>query len=316
MPHLDFPATVLAFQDRFSSELAAREYLRDCRWPDGFRCPRCGAAGAYPRSDRPAMECASCGRVTSVTAGTIMSGSKLPLRAWLWAAWMMVTSKRGLSALELSRQIGVTVETAFTVLHKLRRAMVAPDREKLRGRVEVDETYIGGAKPGPPGRGAEGKVLVVGAVEVRDEAPGRIRLRCIEQADALNLHKFIRETVEEDSTLVTDGWRGYNGLYGYRQVREVEGEGRHADDVLSCFHMAISNMKAWLKGTHHGRVEREHLQSYLEEFSFRFNRRGNLGAAFQRLLGLSSKIGTVTYDDIYAAGRALGTRKRNRRRSG
>lgn len=314
MAHLAFPSTVLEFQERFSTEQAARDYLRDCRWPEGFRCPRCAAARAYPRSDRRAMECASCGRITSVTAGTIMADSKVPLRAWLWAAWLMVTSKRGLSASELARQVGVTVETAFAMLHKLRKAMIAPDRQMLRGRVEVDETYVGGPEPGPRGRGAFGKALVVGAVEVRAKAPGRIRLRCVAQADALHLHKFVRETVEEGATLVTDGWPGYDGLYGYRRVEQIEGDGKSPDEVLACFHLAISNMKAWLKGTHHGRVERGHLQAYLEEFTFRFNRRGNLGAAFQRLLGLASQVGTLTYDDIYKAGRASGGARKRRRK--
>ena len=310
MPHPPFPSTVLEFQERFGTEKAARNYLTLCRWPGGFQCPSCRAPGGYPRSDRLATECSACGRITSLTSGTVLANSKTPLRGWLWAAWLMVTSKRGLSASELARQIGVTVETAFMMLHKLRAAMVAPDRQLLRGRVEVDESYIGGPKAGARGRGAAGKSLVVGAVEVREHAPGRIRLRCIPRADSLHLHKFVRESVEEGATVVTDGLPAYEGLYGYRHVRVIQGQGQDPDEVLGCFHMAISNMKAWLKGTHHGRVEARHLQAYLEEFSFRFNRRGNLGAAFQRLLGLSSQVGTVTYDAIYEAGRAPGAKRR------
>lgn len=310
MPQPDFPTTVLEFQDRFGTDEAARGYLTACRWPDGFRCPGCPSTRAYPRSDRLAVECSGCGRITSVTAGTVMARTKVDLRGWLWAAWLMVTSKRGLSAVELARQIGVTGETAFAMLHKLRAAMVAPDREKLRGRVEVDETYVGGPRPGLRGRGATGKALVVGAVEVRGTTPGRLRLRLIGHADSVNLHKFVRENVEEGSTLVTDGWRPYEGLGEYKHVQQVVGDGMDPGEVLSCFHLAASNLKAWLKGTHHGRVEPAHLQSYLDEFCFRFNRRRNLGAAFQRLLGLTSAVGEVPYRAIYRAGRARRGRSR------
>lgn len=315
MARPDFPVTVLQFQSRFATEEAAWAYVRDSRWPDGFRCPRCGGERSYPRADRRAMECAGCGRVTSVTAGTVMSNTKLPLKSWLWAAWLMVSSKRGLSASELGRQAGVSLESAFTVLHKLRKAMVAPGRERLRGRVEVDETVIGGPEQGRRGRGAAGKELVVGAVEVREKGPGRLRLRHVEHADSVTLHKFVRENVEEGATLVTDGLSAYDGLYGYRRVRQVATEAVSPDDVLACFHTAASNLKTWLKGTHHGRVGPKHLQAYLDEFAFRYNRRGNLGAAFQRLLGLASSVGTLTYDDLYGAGRA-GRRTRRARGRG
>jgi transposase-like protein len=229
-----------------------------------------------------------------------MANTKIPLRSWLWAAWLTVTSKGGHSAAELARQIGVHQETAFTMLHKLRHAMVAPSRGMLTGRVEVDETYVGGPEPGKRGRGASGKAIVIGAVEDRGEHAGRLRLRRIDSVSALHIHKFVREVVEPGSTIVTDGNSAYGGLDDYRHVVEVaEGDARSQDGVLRFFHLAVSNLKTWLKGTHHGRVEPKHLQAYLDEFVFRYNRRRDLGGAVRRLLGLSSQAEPWTYDDIY-----------------
>ncbi len=235
-----------------------------------------------------------------MTAGTVMANTKIPLCAWLTAAWLMVTSKGGHSASELERQIGVSHETAFTMLHKLRHAMVAPERTPLRGRVEVDESYVGGPEPGRPGRGAETKMVIVGAVEdrgdrERERRAGRVRFRLIENVSAANLHEFVRDVVEPGSTLVTDGAKAYASIGGYRHAVSPS-----TGKALRHYHIAVSNLKAWLKGTHHGRVEVKHFQAYLNEFAFRYNRRHNLAAAFQTMLGLSGKVGTFTYDDIYA----------------
>lgn len=295
-----FPRTLLEFQDRFATEEACHAYLVECRWPDGFRCPRCGEGRSYPRQDRRALECAGCGHIASVTAGTVLHKSKVTSRAWLWAAWLLVSSKGGISALELSRQLGLSYETAFTMLHKLRRAMVAPGRQPLRGWVEVDETYVGGPQSGPRGRGALGKTLVVGAVECRGKAPQRIRLRGIQAADRATLHAFVRAVVEPGATIVTDGHQGYDELSGYRHRVQVVGRrGITKQDVLPGFHMAIGNLKAWLNGTHHGAMRAKHLQAYLDEFAFRYNRRRNRGAAFSRLLGLVPHVGTLTYEALY-----------------
>lgn len=295
-----FPENLLDFASRFATEESCYAFVFDSRWPDGFRCPKCGYAEAYPRPKRKQVECGKCGHCASVTAGTVMSNTKIPLRSWLWAAWLTVTSKGGLSAAELARQIGAHPESAFTMLHKLRHAMVAPARGMLKGRVEIDETYVGGPEPGKRGRGAGGKAIVIGAVEDRGEHAGRLRLRRINTVDSLNLHKFVREVVEPGSTIVTDGNPAYRGLDDYKHVVEMaDRDARTQDDVLRFFHLAVSNLKTWLKGTHHGRVESKHLQAYLDEFVFRYNRRRNLGGAVQTLLGLSSRADPLTYDDIY-----------------
>lgn len=221
-------------------------------------------------------------------------------RAWLWAAWLVVFSKGGISALELARQLGVSYETAFTMLHRLRRAMVAPDRERLRGRVEMGETHVGGCQNDPRGRGLLSRTLVAGAVECRGRVPNRIRLRVIQISDSATRHAFVRDSVEPGATLVTAGDPGYDGLEGYRHRRVVVGPvGLAKEDALPAFQMALGNLRAWLNGTHHGAVRAKHLQAYLDEFCFRFNRRRNLGAAFARLLGLIPKVGTLSYAALY-----------------
>lgn len=292
MPRPAFPTSILDFQARFQTDTACYEFLRQSRWADGFACPGCGNATAYDRADRWGVECAKCGKVTSITAGTVMHRSHTPIRVWMWAAWLMVTSKRGVSALELQRQLGLkTYVTAHLMLHKLRASMLDPDRTKLRGTVEVDESYIGGPEEGTPGRGAQTKTLIAGAVECRDGVPQRLRLRVIEKADAAELHRFIYDVTEDGTTIQTDGNPAYNGLDYRKHVEFVEGRGGlKADDVLPCYHTAIGNLKALLLGTHHGAQRGKHLQAYLNEFAFRFNRRRNLQAAFQTLLGLTSKV--------------------------
>lgn len=296
-----FPKTILEFQDRFATDTACYEFLRQSRYPDGFACPKCGNATAYDRADRWGVECAKCGRCTSVTAGTVMHRTHTPIKVWMWAAWLMVTSKRGVSALELQRQLGLkTYTTAFTMLHKLRAAMVAPERTKLSGTVEVDESYIGGVEKGRPGRGALTKSLIVGAVECRDGAPRRLRLRVIDAPTTAELHRFIYETTEDGSTIQTDGNPSYPGLEDRKhEVFVVGRDGLAQDDVLPCYHLAISNLKALLLGTFHGAAKAKHIQSYLNEFAFRFNRRNNLQAAFQTLLGLTSKSSGPTYRALF-----------------
>ncbi len=309
-----FPKNLIEFQARFSSTESCFEFLRDARWPEGFKCPACGAGKSYPRQDSKALECSGCGKITSVTAGTVMHRSKIPLQAWLWTAWLMVSSKSGISALELSRQIGVNRETAFALLHKLRHAMVAPERTLLTGTVEVDEAYVGASDRGRKGPGGTGKSVVVGAVEVRDGRPARIRLRVLESATAEALGLFLRDNVEPGARVITDGNVAYTRIAGYKHTRVIAGrDGAEQDDVLPYFHTAISNLKAWLAGTHHGAVKDWHLQGYLDEFCYRYNRRDNLGAAFGRLFELTPTVGKLTYEALYAKGDKVKSRALRRK---
>ena len=302
MPRPRFPTSLIEFLDRFGSDEACYEFLRDSRYPDGFKCRRCGGAKAYDRADRWGVVCAQCTLITSVTAGTVMDNSKIPLKSWMVAAWLLVTSKRGISALELQRQLGLkSYKSAFGLLHKLRRAMVAPQRTKLDGAVEVDEAYFGA-------HGDPEQVTVVGAVEAHDRGPARCRFRVIEEATAETLKTFIRDAIELGATVVTDGATMYKGLPGYRHEVQIVGKGYEPGEVLPYFHTAIGNLRAWLAGTPHGSVQPQHLQAYLDEFTFRYNRRTNLQAAFQTLLGLVPKVGVYRYATITGRAARIGAR--------
>lgn len=300
MPRPDFPRTIMEFQQRFSEEGECLRYLIDSRWPNGFVCSRCGHDAFYWKEGRKLLECKSCHYQTSVTAGTVMHRSKQPLTLWFLAAYLVTTLTPGLSALQFKEQVGLSsYKTAFMMLHKLRAAMVRHDRTKLSGTVEVDETFIGGKdKPGPPGRGAEGKVLVAGAAEIRSGAVTRIRLKVIQDASRESLTRFIRDNVEVGSTVVTDAWKGYGGLIEYRHIPLVEGTPERASVILPHIHRIFSNLKTWLLGTHHG-VSPQHLPAYLNEYVFRLNRRGTRMAAFQTVLGLIAERKGPTYRGLY-----------------
>lgn len=311
-----FPRSLPEFFRMFPDERTCRQFVSDSRWPDGKRCPKCGGEEFYADSESRAgrLQCSSCKHLFSATAGTVMENTKLPLSTWLQAAYLMVTDKRGISAKQLQRDLGIKgYETAWNILQKLRTAMVAPDRSRLMGRVEVDESYIGGPEEGKRGRGAGGKSLVVGAVEVREwtspktgkvsTSPGRVRFRHIDNASQPVLVDFMLETVESGTAVVTDGLEAYNILPQFGFPHEVESTacGLKQDAVLRHYHLAVSNLKTWLKGTFHGAVEGKHLQGYLNEFAFRFNRRHNLFAAFQTMLGIAGKVKGPTQEALYAS---------------
>ena len=263
------------------------------RWPDGFRCPKCGFGLFYWKKDRQLLQCKDCGHQASVTAGTVMHRTKLPLTVWFYAAYLVTTHTPGMSALQFQRKVGLSnYETAFTMLLKLRAGMVKEGRDKLSGLMQVDETYVGGEKPGLRGRGASGKVIVAGVAEVHGKAISRIRLRIIPNVTSDTLTKFVKANVVEGSTVVTDDWGGYVKLTqnGYRHVVD--------DSALGNIHKVFSNVKTWLIGTHHG-VSKQHLQAYLNEYTFRFNRRRTPMAAFQTVLGLGTQRLGPTYEGLY-----------------
>ena len=246
--------------------------------------------------------CRACGHDTSVTAGTVLHRTRTPLTQWFWAAYLVTTQTPGFSALQLQRQLGIgRYETAWALLHKLRRAMVRPDRERLKEKVEVDETYIGGPEAGlKGGRQLVNKALVVAAVEVRGRASGRVRLQVVPDASAPSLTGFVAANVERGAVVVTDGWGGYAPLrgMGYRHRPKTQGAPERAAKILPRVHRIFGNLQTWLRGTHHG-VGNQHLQVYLDEFTFRFNRRRTPMAAFQTLLGLATLHGPTTYDRLY-----------------
>jgi transposase-like protein len=284
----------------FPDEASAVAYIFKLRWSDGNPCSS-GCKGSYALySGGRVIHCKACRKSISLTASTIMHKSHTPLLTWLYGAYLITTLTPGISAVQFAAQLGLNEEAAFQMLHKLRAAMVAPDREPLHGPVEVDETYVGGAGGGE-GRSTETKTLVVGAVEVVDKKDGtkgakRLRLRVLEDASGAELIPFVRDHVEPGAIVLTDGWRGYRGLTkaGYVHEPEIESE-------LPVIHREFANLKTWLQGTHHGRVERQHLQAYLNEFAFRHNRRFWKFSAFQRLMEIAVGTTAPTYDELYNA---------------
>jgi hypothetical protein len=291
------------FQERFATESACLDYLAASRWPEGFLCPACGGRRAWVLERRHQWECAACHQQTSVTAGTVMHGTRTPLRLWFWAAYLVATHHPGISAKQLQRQLGLSrYETAWLILQKLRRAMVAPEREPLKREVEVDEFFLGGHDPWTDGRQRGKKALVGAAIEVRGGGSGRVRLEVLADASGDSLGEFVKDTTAGGAIVHTDGWSGYNGLraLGYdHRPRSQRATPAGAEPYLPRAHRAISNLKAWLHGTHRG-VGDPHLQVYLDEYVFRHNRRRTPMAAFQTLLGLGAAHPPTTYAQMTA----------------
>ena len=291
----DYPATWQAFEAWFHDEDACREYLTKLRWPDGFVCPSCGGIDAW-QTKRKMWMCAACGRQTSPTAGTMFHRSRHPLKVWFAAIWFVTSSKNGTSALELQRMLGFgSYETAWAWMHKLRRAMVRPDRDQLGGpgaTVELDETFVGGRSRGGRVARYETKTEVVIAVERQHpKGLGRVRMRTIDSSDRkLEIFDFAADTIAPGAVLFTDGAGHYNGLATAADItHEAIALSHHPDpahELLPAVHRVASLLKRWLAGTlHHGQSTR-HLDYYLDEFTFRFNRRTSRsrGLLFYRLL--------------------------------
>jgi len=297
----DYPRDLPEFDARFATEEACRQYLVKLRWPQGFVCPRCRRREAWT-TKRNLLVCRACEYQVSLTAGTVFEGTRKPLALWFKAMWWVTTQKNGASALGLQRVLGLaTYYTAWTWLHKLRRAMVRPGRDRLSGRVEVDETYIGGLEEGVRGRETEKKALVIVGAQEDGKRIGRIRLRRIPNASRASLHGFIRDSIEPGSVVHTDGWEAYGELAGYRhQVTVLKGRAESASELLPRVHRVVSLLKRWLLGTHQGAVSPEHLDYYLDEFAFRFNRRGSRsrGKLFYRLLQQAVAIEPTPYKDL------------------
>jgi transposase-like protein len=312
----DYPRTVTELESRFSTDQACRAYLFRLRWPDGFRCGRCGGNSCWP-TERGLLMCATCGKHTSVMAGTIFERTRTPLPVWFRAIWWVVTQKNGASALGLQRVLGLgSYETAWTWLHKIRRAMVRPDCDRISGRVEIDETYLGGLEEGVRGRETFKKALVVIAAQEDGKAIGRIRMRRIADASAGSLLPFVESAVEPGSLIHTDGWLGYTGLeakgYGH-EVTVLKRSKASASDLLPRVHRVASLLKRWILGTHQGAVSPEHLDGYLDEFTFRFNRRTSQsrGKLFYRLLQNAMAVEPAPYKDVIKGIRGRQPRNHN-----
>ena len=297
MSQEDYPRTLLDLEQRFGSEERCIEYLATLRWPEGWICPRCAGTEAWQlRRDR--WRCGKCRYEMSVTAGTVFQDSHLPLTIWFQAMWQITSQKNGISALGLQRVLGLgSYKTAWALLHKLRKAMVRPGRDRLDGVVEVDETYWGSVEAGAIGRLTGSKALVIVAAQEDGRGIGRIRLRTIPDVSKATRHGFIKESIVPGSTVRTDGFPSYPGLEGYGHELHVQRHQEEGEYVLPRVHLVISQLKRWLLGTHQGAVGYDHLDDYLNEFTFRFNRRksASRGKLFYRLAQQAVQIDPVTF---------------------
>ena len=300
----DYPNTYREFVEMFPDDTACTEYLIRLRWPEGFICPACKTASTPWNECRGRLACPICRHQTSVSAGTIFDKTRTSLTTWFEAAWHVSTAKNGMSAKTLERTLGTRYRVAWTMLQRFRVAMVDAERKQLSGDVEVDETLVGGVQQGGKrGRGSTKSVVAI-AVEIKQpKGFGRVRMRHVPDASGESLLSFVRDVVTPGAVVLTDGWRGYNGLHdqGYKQkITMLSSSGDPAHVSMPGVHRIASLLKRWILGTHQGSVVPDHMQSYLEEFTFRFNRRNSRsrGLVFRRLLEQAVATGPITEDDV------------------
>jgi len=301
---VDYPRLYREFVEWFPDDEACLTYLEKLRWPNGFICPACHIFAKPWRQTRGRLVCSSCHHQTTVTSGTIFEKTRTPLTIWLETAWHMTTAKNGLSAKTVQRTLGTSYRTAWKMLHQYRIAMVRSERKPLSGIVEIDEALVGGVEHGGKrGRGTN-KAMVVIAIELKEpKGFGRVRMRHIPDASGEALIPFVCDTARLGSVVQTDGWNGYNQVQkkGYlHQPTILSSISDPAHISMPGVHRIASLLKRWILGTHQGSVSAQHLQSYLEEFTFRFNRRTSLsrGLVFRRLLEQSVVTGPVVRDKI------------------
>lgn len=346
---LPYVTNLLDFQRAFPDEKACLDYLEMVRWPKGFVCPTCGVQNdPYRFATMPRVRgCRFCQARISLTSGTVLHRTKMPLQVWFWAAYLVTSQTPGMSALQFKHRLGLTrYETAFQLLHKLRAGMVHPNRSLIgsgrsqegipeRYTVELDESYVGGRTRGK-GRGVTDKVIVAGAVEVRFGEKkdlvegvvrkrcyaGRLRLRLVPNRGKVALTRFARENILPSTEVMTDDWDGYVDLWKWFNHKPVmksekdEGEdvseflgkppgkkskaeeAKERGEKMPLIHLVFSNLKTWIQGTHHG-VSPKHLQAYLNEYVFRFNRRFYPMSGFHSLLNIAATVEGPKYNELY-----------------
>jgi hypothetical protein len=327
-----FPTSLPEFQQVFPDDTACAKYLETVRWPKGFACPKCKVAGEpyrFATRSSVVLRCRKCKINTSLTAGTVMQSSHTPLSTWFWGGYLVTTQTPGQSALQFQRQLALNrYETAFQILHKLRSGMVRPERDPIGAEfpVEVDECFVGGRTVGE-GRGTHHKTIVIGAVEIRPRKDavkraekyqkahakgippkklvyaGRLRMRIVESRETKSLEPFVTDNVAKGATVRTDAWQAYSGLIGLGYIHDplaLCGDPDKAEAHLPMIHLVFSNLKTWILGTHHGAIAQHHLQAYLNEYVFRFNRRFYPMTAFNSVLGLAAHAIPPTYDQLYS----------------
>lgn len=299
---MKYPENFREFDRIFKDDQACLDFLEKLRWKDGFECQACGGSDFW-RQATGLRRCRTCLFDNSVRVGSIYESSRLPLKTWFYAIWWMTSQKTGVSALNLQKNLGLgSYRTAWLLLHKIRNAMIHADRSLLQGEVEVDEAFIGGFKHGKRGRGAEGKELIVIAAECSGKKRvGRIRIQRVPDATAENLETFVMANVEPGSTIHTDGWKSYSEVkfLGFKHIPR-KSAAVDPDELLPRINTVTALLKRWLMGTLHGRLDPKHMDSYFEEFVFRFNRRTSTvrGLLFQRVLENSLRVKPTPYQEI------------------
>ena len=287
------------YQEQFLDEENCFKYLFQLRWPNGFVCPKCGGSEYYMIYKHKRFQCKQCRHQTSVTAGTVFHRSHQPLRILFMAVYLIATSKKGLSAMELRRKLGINgYKTAWLLMQKIRTAMASSGKFLLTRMVEVDETYIGGHREGPRGRGAKDKTLVAIAVETNGSTMGRAYLKTINSLTMTELEQFVKDHVARATKVSTDGHKSYGSLNNdYVHIPVKNSKACSKSDVLPKVHIVVANLKMWLRGTYNC-LPAKHLQKYLDEFVFRFNRRWNLENIFDKLLVRCVNTNTITYAEL------------------
>lgn len=291
--------TLRTFQKKFQSEEACQQHLFSIRWPDGFRCPNCEHEHYYFISERLLFQCASCRHQTSLTAGTLFHKTRTPLTVWFWALFLVAHDKRGISALTLSRELEVSYKTAWLLLHKIRRAMQKREQKYvLAGIVEMDEAYFGGPGQEPTrGRGTnKTPVLVAMALTPRGK-PKYLKMKAVSNVKSKTMSDFVDNSLGADVTIVNDGFSAYKAIAASHRTLMMKFDPTNNPDHMKWAHKAISNAKVFIQGTYHG-IKGKHLQAYLDEYDYRYNRRNFQGEWFNRLLTAAVSVRTITYAEL------------------
>lgn len=300
----DYPNTYRGFVEMFPDNASCAAYLIRLRWPNGFICPTCKMTTTPRQGSRGRLTCPLCRNRIYAQAGTIFDKTRTPLTTWFEAAWHICTAKNGMSAKTLERTLGTNYRVAWTMLQRFRVAIVDTTRKPLTGTIEVDETLIGGVKQGGKrGRGTTKSIVAIAIEVLEPKGFGRVRMRHIPDASGASLLPFVRAVAAPGSVIHTDGWSGYSRLSEQGVIHKVTVQSTSGDQAhvsMPGVHRVASLLKRWILGTYQGSVVPEHLQSYLEEFTFRFNRRtsGSRGLVFRRLIEQAVATKPVTECDV------------------
>lgn len=293
--------SLLQFKKKFPTERACQKALEKARWPNGFVCPKCAHTKASRITTRILLQCSKCQYQASLTSSTVFHKTRTPLVKWFWAIYLVSQDKGGVSAMRLSKQLDLGYKTAWLILHKIRNAMGQRDsRYTLSGFIEMDDAFFGGARGGKRGRGAANKSTVLVMVESKEEHAGFISMQIVDSMKHIDIEPVIKKKIEPKQTIRTDGYKSFQYLAnsGHEHIGTPVPPKQAAED-LPWVHIAISNAKRFVLGTYHG-VSHKHLQRYLDEFCYRFNRRSWEKQLTSRLMAACLYANPITFAELKA----------------